>query len=221
MLTFAFIIITLLSLILFYYGAGKDKRVLIVSIAWLLATGIISYSGYFKNTSATPPRFLFVILASVVMTIFFYKIANKNNLNTRFLLAVHILRIPVEVILYQLYLQNKVPVLMTFKGWNFDIIVGISALILIVYLFSTKKQMPKKNFVFWWNIVGLVFLAFIVAIAILSSSLPIQQFAFNQPNIAVLEFPFIYLPAYIVPVVFLSHILLLRSLPQIRDIEGN
>ncbi|MGF1637008.1 MAG: hypothetical protein ACFCUU_08050 [Cyclobacteriaceae bacterium] len=191
-----------------------------MSIIWLLITGTVSYSGYFKNTSDTPPRFLFVILASVVMTIFFYKKANKNNLNTRFLLAIHILRVPVEVILYQLYLQKKVPILMTFKAWNFDIMVGISALILIAFLFIVERQI-SRIFMFWWNVIGLVFLVFIVAIAILSAPLPIQQLAFDQPNIAVLEFPFIYLPAYIVPVVFLSHILLLRSLPQIRDIEGN
>ncbi len=220
MLTITFVVITLLSFILYYFGTGKDKRVIFVSIIWLLITGTVSYSGYFKNTSDTPPRFLFVILASVVMTIFFYKKANKNNLNTRFLLAIHILRVPVEVILYQLYLQKKVPILMTFKAWNFDIVIGMSAMVLIGYLLISTKQLPRP-FLVWWNLLGLVFLMFIVAIAILSSPLPIQQFAFNQPNIAVLEFPFIYLPAYIVPVVFLSHILLLRSLPQIRDIEGN
>ncbi len=99
---------------------------------------------------------------------------------------------------------------MTFKGWNFDIIVGISAIILLTYLLITRHELPRP-FMLWWNTLGLIFLGTIVSIAILSSPLPIQQFAFDQPNIAVLKFPYIYLPAYIVPVVCLSHILDLKQ----------
>lgn len=209
MLSFIFIAITFLSLILFYHATGKDKRVLMVSLGWMLVVGIVAYSGYFENTLAKPPRFLFIIIGSIGLSVFFYKTINRDTLNTKFLLAVHTLRLLVELVLYQLFLQKKVPVLMTFKGWNFDILVGISAILMLFYLLVTKKRLPKA-FVLVWNILGLVFLTTIVVIAILSSPLPLQQLAFNQPNIAILQFPFTYLPAYIVPIVFLSHILAMQ-----------
>lgn len=210
MLSFSFTAITLLSLVLFYHGTGKDKRVLVFSLAWILFVGVVAYCGYFENTSAKPPRFLLVIIITTGLSVFFYNKVNRNKLNTNFLVAVHCIRLPVEVILYQLYLQNKVPILMTFKGWNFDILVGISAIFILLYLLLLKKKL-SKSFVLVWNVLGLVFLTTIVGIAILSSPLPIQQLAFDQPNIAVLQFPFIYLPGYIVPLVFLSHIFTIQN----------
>lgn len=218
MLTVVFITTALLSLILFYYGTGKDKRVLLLSLVWILLIGAISYSGYFENTSAVPPRFLFVIISAIVLSVCLFRITRQNSINIKFLVAIHIVRIPVELMLYQLFLLKKVPVLMTFKGWNFDIAVGISAIPVLIYILVTKNQ-PVRYFTLLWNILGLIFLSAIVTMAALSSPLPFQQFAFDQPNIAVLQFPFIYLPAYIVPVVFLSHILTIQKKQCLQPIR--
>jgi hypothetical protein len=54
----------------------------------------------------------------------------------------------------------------------------------------------------------------IVLTAILSAPLPIQQLAFEQPNIAVMYFPFVYLPGFIVPIVLFSHLVSLKKLMQ-------
>ncbi|KAF2517054.1 hypothetical protein [Flavobacterium foetidum] len=210
MLSVIFIIIALLSFLLFYYGTGKNKRVLLVTALWILVVGVVSYSGYFTNTSVKPPRFLVVMLVSVCLSMFLFKIVNKNNLNINFILAIHALRLPVELVLYELFLLKKVPILMTFEGWNFDILIGITALFLLLYSWCTKSRF-SKIFILIWNIVGLIFLTTIVTIAILSSPLPLQQLAFDQPNIAVLQFPFIYLPACIVPIVFVSHLLMIKT----------
>lgn len=210
MVSFVFITITLLSVILFYLGTGKDKRVLIWCAVWILLVGVISADGYFTNTLAKPPRFLFILLGATILSLTFYKILRKNQINLRLLLGIHILRLPIEIGLYQLYLLKLVPDLMTFKGWNFDILLGISAIILMLYLLLSKKAL-SIYFITTWNIIGLILLLIIVAIAILSSPLPLQKMAFDQPNIAVLYFPYIFLPALIVPIVLLSHILTLRN----------
>jgi len=54
----------------------------------------------------------------------------------------------------------------------------------------------------------------IVLTAILSAPLPIQQLAFDQPSIAVMYFPFVYLPGFIVPIVLFSHLVSLKKLMQ-------
>lgn len=99
---------------------------------------------------------------------------------------------------------------MTFKGWNFDILIGLSALAILFYQFISKRKI-KPQFFLIWNITGIVFLSIIVTLAILSAPLPVQQFAFDQPNIAVLEFPYCWLPTCVVPIVLISHILLLKK----------
>lgn len=205
-----FIGLTLLSVILFYLGTGKDKRVLLISIPWILIIGALAYSGYFMDTWTKPPRFGLVFAGAIGMSLFLYKIVDGNQLHADFLLAVHALRLPVELGLYQLYLDGEVPVLMTFKGWNWDIVMGISAILLLFYRLFTGNRLPAL-FVLVWNAAGVIFLTIIVTIAVLSSPLPFQQLAFEQPNKAVLEFPFVYLPAYIVPVVLLSHVLAIKN----------
>ncbi|MBX2921942.1 MAG: hypothetical protein KF746_07105 [Chitinophagaceae bacterium] len=207
MTAFVFIIITLLSLLFLYWGTGKDKRLVFIFTIWQLLTGSFAFAEIFKKK---PNLFPVAILGTVLLVLVNLKIIDRKKLNVKFLLAIHVLRIPVELILYQLYLQNKIPRLMTFTGWNFDILIGISALILLIYFVLAKGRLNRQFFISW-NIAGILFLLFIVSSAILSSPLPIQQFAFEQPNRAVLEFPYCFLPACVVPVVLLSHILLISN----------
>ena len=100
--------------------------------------------------------------------------------------------------------QNKtMPELMTFEGRNFDILAGITAPIIgILFL----KNSIGRNALIIWNIIGLFLILFVFVNGILSSELPIQMFGFEQPTQAPNYFPFILLPATVVPIVIYSHI---------------
>ncbi len=211
MLAFTFIIITLLSLLFFYLGTGSDKRVLLISLLWISLIAGLALLGFFENLSTKPPRFLVVLLGDFVFVILLLKSLKKAKINTKLLLLVHTLRLPVELGLYQLFLQKQIPKVMTFEGYNFDILMGITAILLFGYVHFSQKNIPKI-FYLVWNVAGLFFLTTIVVIAIISAPLPFQLLGFEQPNVAVLKFPFILLPSFIVPVVFLSHILMIRSI---------
>jgi hypothetical protein len=207
MTPFLFIIITVLSILLFWLGTGKDNRFLLVFPAWLLLSGSLAFAGVFERH---PLLFPLTMLGTVGLTIYQVKRSMHRVLHPGILVAVHVLRVPVELGLYQLYLQKQIPELMTFAGWNFDILTGISAFILLLYMLYGKTRISTRFFLAW-NIMGLLFLFFIVIIAILSAPLPVQQFAFDQPNVAVLSFPYCLLPFGIVPVVLMSHVLLINQ----------
>lgn len=213
MLEYSFLITTLLFLLFFYLATGRDKRVLFVSIFWLILISSISLTGFFINTNTIPPRFLIVLIGNIVFIAFLYTRLKAVALDYRYAMLVHALRVPVEITLYFLYLRKQVPEIMTFNGLNFDIIIGISALIYFI-LSQLFKVNLGKNALLIWNIIGLLFLMNIVVIAILSSPLPIQQLSFEQPNIAVLSFPYILLPTFIVPIVILTHIISIKQLTK-------
>jgi hypothetical protein len=59
----------------------------------------------------------------------------------------------------------------------------------------------------------------IVLNAVLSVPTAFQQFAFDQPNIAILYFPFNLLPAVVVPLVLLSHLVVIRQLLNNNEIN--
>ncbi|MBO0590360.1 hypothetical protein I2486_02980 [Cellulophaga sp. E16_2] len=211
MIKIIFITITLLSLVLFYLGTGKIKKILIISILWLSSIGTLSFYSYFENTTTTPPRFLIVLIGSISLSIYLLKTLRIKKINTKMILVLHSLRLPIEICLLQLYFQNQIPKLMTFLGYNFDIIMGISAIIILLSM-HYKKSFHSNKILYYWNITGLIFLSIIVLTALLSAPLPFQLFAFNQPNIALTKFPFVFLPAFIVPLIYTSHFLTLKTL---------
>lgn len=204
-----FIIATLIALLFFYYGTGKRIGVAVFSLLWVVFVGILSYNDFFKITDTIPPRFVIVFAGSLIFVMFSIRKIKSVVVDTRLLLLIHVLRLPVEIGLYHLFLEKKVPQIMTFNGWNYDVFFGISAILL--FLFSLKKERIIYSKVFlWWNFAGILSVSAILLMGIFSAPLPIQQLSFEQPNIAVLEFPYTYLPAVIVPLVFLSHLLIIK-----------
>lgn len=206
-----FLFITLAAFLLFFFATNQSKVVLVFFLVWGIIVGLLALSGFYKNMEAILPRPLFIMIPIIVYVVYFYRELRIESSKFNYLLAIHGLRLPVELVLYSLFLQGKVPIVMTFEGWNYDILTGISAIILLSYILISKKQLPQRFFQVW-NILGIIVLMIIVVTAILSIPLPIQQFGFSQPNVAVLHFPYAFLPAIVVPIVLLAHLLALKEL---------
>jgi len=153
------------------------------------------YSAALNNTPFVPDK---------IRTIFI------DGLPQSTLTFLHIVRIPVELVLYWLFLHQAVPELMTFSGRNFDILAGITAPFVAYY--GLQKQLMGRKTLITWNLVALALLFNIVIHAVLSAPFAFQQLAFDQPNIAVLYFPFSWLPGFIVPVVLFAHLVSVRQL---------
>jgi hypothetical protein len=205
---------TLLSIVLFYLAAHRSRTILLVLLSWITVQGIIGLSGFYTITSGIPPRFALLILPPLLcIVLLFISPSGRrfiDGLNLKTLTILHIVRIPVEIILYLLYLHQAVPQLMTFAGGNWDILSGVSAM--IVYFACFTPVMKRKYFLLGWNIACLILLINIVSHAVLSAPFSFQQMAFGQPNIAILYFPFIWLPCCVVPIVLLSHVAAIRQL---------
>lgn len=210
MLNLGFILIALIAPALYIVATGKPSAGLIAYLLWVLVVCTLCYNGFFNITDTLPPRMLLVIAPAIVFVIYNYKTIHTQQLDYPLLISLHILRIPVEITLYRLCLLGKLPLIMTFKGYNFDILMGVSAIAILLWWLLVKGRINAAIFKLW-NIAGILFLAIIVSMAILSAPSPIQLLAFDQPNVALLQFPFVLLPALVVPLVLLSHLLCLKK----------
>lgn len=205
-ITLLFLVICAITIFLFYIISGKSKKTIFLLLLWSVFHSILAFIGFYDNTIAMPPRFGLVLIPSLFLIVFsvVFKrdkwILERNTTLSTFL---HAVRIPVEICLYGLFTHKMVPELMTFEGSNFDILFGLSAP-LIGLLYLLKKLNTKTLLV--WNYIGLMSVLFIFINGILSAQLPIQQFGFDQPNRAILYFPFVLLPAMIVPIVIWTHL---------------
>lgn len=195
-----------------FYAASGSRVFLKVVIAWVLIQSLIALSGFYTITHTTPPRIMLAILpAFMAVLMLFTTYTGKqfvNSLNLKTLALMHSIRMVVELVLYWLFLAQAMPQLMTFEGRNFDIIPAVTAP-LIWYFGFVKKQLSHK-LIIGWNIASIMILAFTVINGILSAPTVLQQFAFDQPAIAVLYFPFILLPTVVVPLVMVAHIATIR-----------
>lgn len=207
---------TLLTVWFFYTAAGKRVGLLLVLFTWMAIQAIIALSGFYTITHTLPPGFLLLVLPPLLLiaVLLSTRPGKKftGSLNIKTLTLLHIIRLPVEITLLLLFTYKKIPQLMTFEGRNFDILSGISAPF-IFYLVFVKKTAGKK-LLLWWNIICLALLLNIVINAVLSAPFPFQQFAFDQPNTAVLYFPFNWLPGVVVPLVLFAHLVVLQRLQK-------
>ncbi len=203
-----FIITTCLAVWLFYRAANHSKTFLIMAIIWMAIQWLIGRTNFYDNQTAVPPRFVLLIAPPFgLMLLMFFTTSGKkfiNSLQIKHLTLIHTIRIPVEITLYYLFLYKVIPQIMTFEGRNMDIIAGVTAP--IIYYICFVKQKLSNTFLILWNILGMLLLVNIITIAILSAKTPFQQFAFDQPNIAVGHFPFNWLPSVIVPLVLFAHL---------------
>lgn len=210
----AFLATTLLTIWLFFRATNHSKQTLILLVSWAILQSIAALNGLYLDTSAIPPRILLSILpVFIFIGILFNSQKGKafiDSLSIEKLTLLHIIRVPVEIVLYWLFLHKAIPELMTFEGRNFDILAGITAPIIYYFVFVNKTLSHK--ILLGWNIVCLLLLINIVVNALLASPVPFQQFAFEQPNIAILYFPYNLLPSVVVPLVLFSHLVVIRRL---------
>jgi hypothetical protein len=211
-----FLLTVALTFYLFVLSARKKVLVSAILLLWLLLTGILSFKGIFQNTRAIPPRLALIMIPALVVIVLLLATkkgrAFTDELDLKKLTLLHIVRIPVEITLFLLASFRVIPELMTFAGRNFDILSGLTSPIIYFISFKRNSHLTNRNLLLGWNFICLGLLLNIVINAVLSLPYPLQQFAFGQPNIAVLYFPFTWLPCFIVVIVLYSHLAAIRKL---------
>ncbi len=203
-----FFVATIYSLVVFYFASNKNAKFIIGIILWGALHSLLAYMGFYENTRTVPPRFvllIFPVMLIIVSSIFSAKMKDwLASFNFKQLMLLHAVRIPVELVLFWLFAAGYVPELMTFEGRNFDILAGITAPMVVLIAFGNNKI--SKTLLWVWHVLSIILLANILVNAIFSMPTVLQQFAFDQPNIAVTKFPFLLLPVIIVPLVLISNI---------------
>jgi hypothetical protein len=202
----------------FLYKATRSRLILGISIILLLLQTILGLKGFYQNTSSFPPPLPLLIGPALIGIIILFSTRSGRKLldsfDQRWMTWLSIIRIPVEFVLLALFIHKLVPREMTFEGRNFDILSGLSAPFIAYYGYTKRKV--SRPVLLLWNFVCLGLLLNVVIHAVLAVPGPLQRIAFDQPNIAVLYFPFVWLPGFIVPAVLFAHLVNIRQLLNVQ-----
>lgn len=216
---------TLLTLVGLYWTIWQSSRettrkkalpILLGLTGWLALQAVLTTRGvYNSETTSVPPKlFLFGILPAMLLIVSLSVTASgrrfMNSLPLANITYLNTVRILVELVLFWLFLNQAVPQLITFEGRNFDVLSGLTAPF-VAYIGLTKGKLSRAV-ILAWNLICLGLLGNVVVYALLSAPSPLQQFAFDQPNLAITNFPFSWLPTFLVPVVVFGHVVSIRQL---------
>jgi hypothetical protein len=145
-----FLATTIACIFLFLKAVRYNRSVLFAILFIALLQSTMALTGFYLEFDARPPRFLILIFPSLLLVqMFFLSKGGKqivNGLDIKQLTIVHTVRIPVEICLHALYTAQLIPQLMTYEGWNFDILSGITAPLIFYFVFI--KPVLSKPFYF-------------------------------------------------------------------------
>ena len=213
-LNILFVLTTLATVGIFFLASQKNKVAFGIVLLIMIFQAFLGLQRFYHDSDAMPPRLMLMLLPSAVPILFafFTRTGKKfiNALDLKTYTYLHTVRLPVEVVIFGLFMHQLMPQSMSFEGRNFDVISGLTAPI-IAYL-GFRQGVVNKPLLLIWNIVCLGLVLQVVGTGILSAPSPFQQLSFEQPNVAVLYFPFIWLPTIVVPIVIFGHLVAVRRL---------
>lgn len=176
-------------------------------VAWLAFTAALAAGGVLLRQGTVPLYFPLVLVTPVLAGIFFLRStpgsAVLSAMPPAWPVQMQSFRIVMEIVLWALAVQSRVPYLITFEGRNFDILIGLTAWPVAWYCFVQRKW-PVRVAVLW-NVAGLVILANVVFHAYFSAPTLLRIFFTAPATTFIGTLPYVWLPAFLVPLAVWLH----------------
>jgi hypothetical protein len=191
------------------------RRDVVVTIAasavWMGATWAAADAGILRDWDAMPPPMVFLVAGivglagAIAFTGYGRRLVRGLPLWT--LVAVQAFRLPLEIAMHMQYERGVMPEQMSYAGRNFDIVTGMTAIV-VAWLAASGRA--GRGVVLAWNILGFALLLNIVVVSILSTPV-FRYFGDDRLNVWVTYPPFVWLPAVMVLCALAGHLLIFRA----------
>jgi hypothetical protein len=183
--------------------------------SYLLIVGMLALDRYFAKFSETPYRLGIALIPPFIGILFlsFHPLTLRwiREIPQRWLIGLQTFRALVALEFFFLNKDGVLPRVLTFRGGNFDNLIGISAPFVAWYVHKLhRRNKSAARLVTIWNIVGLILLTDTVTRGLLAMPTKFQYFTEKPDNIGMAFFPWIWIPTFVVPLAYLLHILSLR-----------
>lgn len=181
---------------------------------WLIYLSILSYTEVLTDFSLPPRVPLLVITPIMGLMIFSLFKKTTSDLvaitSVSWLIYIQGFRIIVELIIWGAYSEGVVPLQTTFEGYNFDIIIGLTAVPLAYY---ARKEKISRLTLMIWNIVGLLILGNTIRFFLFSVYFP--EFLGQESAMVTEDFvtlPYLLIAGMFMPLAVYIHALSIKQL---------
>jgi hypothetical protein len=187
--------------------------------AWMALLGGVAGTGVFGRFDVRPPPMMGAFLGTLALALVlaFSRFGKRLALGLPFsaLVGFQAFRLPLELVMHQAASEGVMPSVMSFNGYNFDILTGITAMLVGVWLLVGR---PPRAVLVAFNVLGSVLLLVVSAVAV--AALPLfAAFGPEQQNVWVTRFPYVWM-AVMVGSALVGHVLVARRLLAESASEG-
>ena len=197
-----------------YLGTRAAKLLLAGLCVWFAYVSLLAHSDVLRSVTMRPPGITFLgIPILIFLLISSVWLSTRSRIALAFplwmILGTQAFRGGVELFLHQLWILGLIPKTLTFRGANVDIYIGVSAP-LIAWLATRGRR--GMQIAFAWNVLGLLALANVVIRAVLTTPGPLNLIHAEVPNRLLSTFPYLFVPAFFVPLAVVLHVLAMRAI---------
>jgi len=200
--------------------AAPIRRSLLARIGALLGTWFVAVTAAAASGAWLDPEFpraVGYIVPALVLSLVLWRAgwlqAAVQSLSPAAIPWLQTLRIGGGLSLFAAWASGLAPWSWVVTAGTGDILVGLGAAG-VALLLGTRTSWSRTTAQVW-NVFGLVDIAHTLVRGLLGAPGPQQRFFDTPPNLVPAVFPFIYLPAFIVPLTILLHILSLQQLARL------
>jgi hypothetical protein len=199
--------------------AAPIRRSLLVRIGallgtWFLAVTAAAVAGAWLDPGV--PRALGYMIPALLLSLVLWRAgwlqASVQALSPSAIPWLQTLRIGGGLTLFAAWASGLAPWGWVVRAGAGDVAVGLGAAGVAALLGTGLAW--SRSAAMLWNVFGLVDMAHTLVRGLLSAPGPQQRIFETPPNLVPMVFPFVYLPAFIVPLTILLHILSLQQLAR-------
>lgn len=186
-------------------------------ILWFLYLSVLSYTESLKSFEFPPRLPLLLLLPTILITTYFYSsFRNSEMLNAipkKWPIYLQSFRIFVELLILQTFLAGVLPESASFEGYNFDILMGISAPFIGYFIYGNLEK--YRTVAKLWNVLGIFMVLFVFVIVATSTYLPhLWGSDVSLVDLKFVEMPYLMLAGFLAPLAIFMHIFSLMQLAK-------
>jgi hypothetical protein len=217
------IVLTVLLLVGLAYVSRAERRPSIfviggaVVVGWAALAIVLARAGVWETTPddlLRPPNIAFAIAVPTILGSLLVRSQTFmrwiRRVPLHVLVGVQFYRVA-GVLFLIAYAQGDMPAEFALPAGIGDVLVGLAAVSVAVVLRKRGEQ-HARPMVLTWCAFGILDLVVAVATGFLSAPSPLQQLAFDDPNAAIVSYPFVLIPTFLVPVSIMLHVYVIARL---------
>jgi hypothetical protein len=226
------IVVTVLLLAGLAYVSRAERRpsILVIGgaviVGWFALAIVLARAGVWETTSddaLRPPNIAFAIAVPTILGSLLVRSQTFKRWISRVplhaLVGVQLYRVLGGLFLVA-YAQGDMPGEFALPAGIGDVLVGLGAVIVAVVLLKRGEQ-RARSLVLAWCAFGILDLVVAVATGFLSAPSPLQQLAIDDPNAAIVSYPFVLIPTFLVPVSIILHVYAIARLRTVAAPRTN